>query len=54
MFEGNLVLACMRYIKDNYIFYKVIPHFIGFVLICITIEGYEHEFSHFFKIFELH
>ena len=29
-------------------FYKVIPHSMGFVLICITIGGHEHEFSQFF------
>ena len=32
-------------------FYKVIPHLMGFVLICITIGGHEHEFSQFFPKF---
>ena len=32
-------------------FYKMIPHLMGFVLICITIRGHEHEFSQIFLKF---
>ena len=32
-------------------FYKLIPHLMGFVLICITIRGHEHEFSQNFLQF---
>ena len=32
-------------------FYKLIPHLMGFVLICITIGGHEHEFSQNFLQF---
>ena len=32
-------------------FYKMIPHLMGFVLIYITIGGHEHEFSQFFLQF---
>ena len=32
-------------------FYKLIPHLMGFVLICITIGGHEHEFLQIFLQF---
>ena len=32
-------------------FYKLIPHLMGFVLICITIGGHEHEFVQIFLQF---
>ena len=34
-------------------FYKLIPHLMGFVLICITIGGYEHEFLQIFLQFRI-
>ena len=52
MFKRNLISPCIWYhIKENWIFYKLIPHLMGFVLICITIGGHEHEFSQNFLQF---
>ena len=46
MFERNLISPCVGYhFKENEMFYKMIPHLMGFVVICITTGGHEHEFS---------